>query len=326
VARGRRPEGGHGVGDRLDTGHRRGARREGAQYQQHGDALDRIEADDRCRRKAAGRGIHQPHGDQREHGQHEGVRRRGEDRAGLAHAAQVARQQDRDRRQAQRNGVVGHTRDGGGDRRDTSGDRHGHGEDVLGHQGARHDQGGELAEVPGGDDVGPSAVRVGPDELSVGQPDGDHEYRDRHRDLDREAQRAAAGQRQHGEHRFGSVGHRREGVRRENRERHRLAHPLVRHRAAVQRRPQEHPTARRCQASRPRGSRARVRCGHDFRRVAGLDEVDRREAVGAARRQREWEPMQTGIDRQCTHPRRPRAQCAIPVTAHLAQDGELVLI
>jgi hypothetical protein len=54
--------------------------------------------------------------------------------------------------------------------------------------------------------------------------------------------------------------------------------------------------------------------------------VDRREAVGAARRHRAWEPMQTGIDRQRTHPRRPRTQCPIPVTAHLAQDGELVLI
>ena len=69
-----------------------------------------------------------------------------------------------------------------------------------------------------------------------------------------------------------------------------------------------------------------MRGGHDFRRVAGLDEVDRRETVGAARRQRAWEPMQTGIDRQRTQPRRPRAQRPIPVTADLTQDGELVLV
>ena len=51
-------------------------------------------------------GVDQPDGDQREHGQHERVGRRGEDRAGLTHAAQVARQQDRDRRESQRYRVV----------------------------------------------------------------------------------------------------------------------------------------------------------------------------------------------------------------------------
>ena len=122
VARGRRLEGGHGVGERLDAGHRRGARREGAQHQQHGDALDRLEADDRGGRKAEPGGIDQPHGDQREDGQHEGVGRRGKGRARLAHAAQVAHRQDRDRREAQRNGVVGQAGDGRGDRRDPGGD------------------------------------------------------------------------------------------------------------------------------------------------------------------------------------------------------------
>ena len=43
VARGRRLEGGHGVGDRLDAGHRGRAGGEGAQHQQHGEALDRLE-------------------------------------------------------------------------------------------------------------------------------------------------------------------------------------------------------------------------------------------------------------------------------------------
>ena len=51
-------------------------------------------------------GIDQPDGDQREHAQHERVGRCGEDRAGLAHAAQVAGQQDRDRRESQRTALA----------------------------------------------------------------------------------------------------------------------------------------------------------------------------------------------------------------------------
>jgi hypothetical protein len=163
-------------------------------------------------------------------------------------------------------------------------------------------------------------------ELAVGEADGDHQHDDRRRDPEREAERAAAGQRQHGEHRFGSVGDRREGVRREDRQRNRLAHPLVSHGAAGQRRAQHHPTPRRCRAPQPRGPDPGLRGGHDLRQVSGLAEDDRREAATAPRLQRVWKPMQTRIDRQRTHPRSPRPQHPPPVASHPAQDRKLLLV
>ena len=67
------------------------------------------------------------------------------------------------------------------------------------------DQRRELAEVLARDDVGPSTVRVGLDDLTVGETHGDHQHDDRHGQAEREAQRAAAGERQHREHRLGPV-------------------------------------------------------------------------------------------------------------------------
>ena len=53
---------------------------------------------------------------------------------------------------------------------------------------------------------------VGPDELAVGEADREHQHDDRHRDGQRQAERAAAGEREHGEHRLGPVRDRRECV------------------------------------------------------------------------------------------------------------------
>jgi hypothetical protein len=80
------------------------------------------------------------------------------------------------------------------------------------------------------------------------------------------------------------------------------------------------PRGQTARSPRPRAPWRRLR------RVAGLDEVDRREPAAAARRQRAWEPMQTGIDRQRTNPRRPLGQRPTRVTAHLTQDGELLVV
>jgi hypothetical protein len=76
------------------------------------------------------------------------------DRAGLADAAQLAHQQDRRSPRGQRNGVMGQAREAEVIAA-TPAEIHCHREDVLGHEGARHDQGGKLAEVPGGHGVGP---------------------------------------------------------------------------------------------------------------------------------------------------------------------------
>jgi hypothetical protein len=66
---------------------------------------------------------------------------------------------------------------------------------------------------------------------------------------------------------------------------------------------------------------------HDRARIAGLDEVDRREATTtAAHLQRERKAVQTGVDRQRTQPHLPRAKHPTPVVAHLAQDDELLLV
>ena len=72
--------------------------------------------------------------------------------------------------------------DGRGDRRYSGGDRHSHGQDVVDQQAGGRDQRRKLAEVPVGDDVGPSAMGVGPDQLAVGEADREHQHDDRHRD------------------------------------------------------------------------------------------------------------------------------------------------
>ena len=46
---------------------------------------------------------------------------------------------------------------------------------------------------------------VGHDQLAVGEADREHQHDDRHRDAEREPQRTAAGEREHGEHRLGPV-------------------------------------------------------------------------------------------------------------------------
>ena len=126
-------------------------------------------------------------------------------------------------------------------------------------QAGGRDQRRKLAEVPVGDDVGPPAVGVGHDQLTVGQADRQHQHDNRHRDAEREPQRTAAGEREHGEHRLGPVGDRREGVGGQDRQRDELAHPFVSDRAAVQRRAQHHATPHRCGA--PDRERPALACG-----------------------------------------------------------------
>ncbi|MDX6704086.1 MAG: hypothetical protein QOF26_4312 [Baekduia sp.] len=79
-------------------------------------------------------------------------------------------------------------------------------------------------------------MRVGADRLAVRHPDRQHQHRDDPRNRQRERQARGAAEHEHGEHRLRAVGHRRERVRRENRQRDALPHPLLRDRAGPERR------------------------------------------------------------------------------------------
>ncbi len=92
----------------------------------------------------------------------EQVGRGGEQRAGVAHAAQVAGHEQHDHDQADRDhGRGGERRDRGGDGFDAGGDRDGDREDVVDDQPGAGEQPPAGPEAVARDDVGAAAVGVG---------------------------------------------------------------------------------------------------------------------------------------------------------------------
>jgi hypothetical protein len=65
------------------------------------------------------------------------------------------------------------------------------------------DHGADAAEFLARDDEGPSALRVGPDRLAAGDPDRQHQERDRRADGQRVRQAGQAGQDQDAQHPWG---------------------------------------------------------------------------------------------------------------------------
>ena len=164
----------------------------------------------------------------REHHRDEHVRRKAEQRARLAHAAQVHEHEQENRADAERHLVGGQRRIRGRDRGHPARDRDGYGEDVVGEQRCGRNEPRAHAEIVLGDRERAAASRIREDRLPVREPD-EHQQRDDDHG-DRKDVRRRDDAREHGEHEedlLGRVRHRGDGVGGEHGERCRLAQLLV---------------------------------------------------------------------------------------------------
>ena len=132
-------------------------------------------------------------------------------------------------------------REGRLDRDHTGHDRHDHGHHVVEEQRGGGHQAGELAQVVLAHDVRAAASRIGAHGLTVGAHDDRQEERDG--DRDRHDVRVGVGrdQREGDQDLAGGVGHGRQGVRREDRQREDLRQERVLEPGARERSPDEHP-------------------------------------------------------------------------------------
>ena len=194
----------------------------------------------RRRVETAARGIHDSDDHERRDGRDERVSRCGEQRGGLADAAKVAEQQDGDYSEADRYHRRAERRDCRAHGVESRGGRDRHGQDVVGDQPGRGEQPRGLPEVLGGDDVRPTAMRIGTDRLPVRDADRHDHAGDRRADGQRPREPRSSSEHQHREDRLGTVGDRRQRIGREHGERHDLAHPLPHNCAAPDRRSEQH--------------------------------------------------------------------------------------
>ncbi len=182
----------------------------------------------------AGGGPDQAPADHREDPDDEAVGRDREGEAGLPDAAQVQCGQHPDH--DQRDDLLVPADAAQGRRRvgDTGGDRHCDGHHVVDEQRARHRHAEPRTEVRGGDLVVAAAAGIGVHGLPVRRDDGDHDRRDGEPDPRCVGVRRDAGEAQGEEDLLRGVGHRRQRVTGEDRQRHalghqRLAEPLTAH-------------------------------------------------------------------------------------------------
>ena len=170
---------------------------------------------------------HEPVADHCQDADHEEVGGRGEHAGRLADATEVPERDPRDGQDAQDDAVgiqLRQRRGQGGDARD---DRHGYRQDVVDQQRRRRGQGGVDAEVVLGDEIGAAPLRVRRDRLAVGDDDHRQQRGDAQRHGKRVAERRAAREDEHQQDFLGRIGHRRERVGGEHRQRRRLPEPLV---------------------------------------------------------------------------------------------------
>ena len=114
----------------------------------------------------------------------------------------------------------------------TGRDRDRHCQHVIGDQTGRRKEPGHSASVRAGDDVGAATMGIGADGLPVGQSHRQHREGDRGGNRQRPTEAGSAGEHKNREHRLGAVRHRRQRVRRKDRERDQLSHPFLNDRAA----------------------------------------------------------------------------------------------
>ncbi len=145
--------------------------------------------------------------DHAEDAEAEGVGRDREDRAGLAHPAQVHQHQDHDHADRAQHLVRDEERHGGAEVLDAGGDRHRHRQHVVHQQRAGDGQARLRAQVGGGDLVVAAAGGVGVHVLPVGGDDGEHQHHDRDRDPRAEVVGRDARDRQDQQHLARCVGH-----------------------------------------------------------------------------------------------------------------------
>ncbi len=224
-------EGGHPVADRLDTRQRGAAGREraGQQEQQaeRGQGVDLAGLGVRRDGEPGALDVRQvtdgqpqePVGAHAEDREHEEVGRDREEGARLADAAQVHGHQQQHHHGGDGGLVPVEPRDRAGGVLRPGRDAHRDGEHVVDEQRARDRHARPPAQVDGRDLVVAPAARVGVDVLAVRRDHGRHHQGDGDRDLP--GPRVGAGPRegQHDEDLVGGVGHRRERVAGEDRER-----------------------------------------------------------------------------------------------------------
>ncbi len=168
--------------------------------------------------QAAGEQLEQSVAAHPQDGEHEEVGRYGEERARLAHPAQVERGQHGHRGHGDRGLVADQCRDRAGGVLRGRRDRHRHRQHVVDEQGARHRDAGGATEVGGRDLVVATAGGIGVDRLPVGRDHGQHHQGDRETDLPRPDVRRGTGDREHDEDLVRRVGDRRQRVAGEHRE------------------------------------------------------------------------------------------------------------
>jgi hypothetical protein len=157
----------------------------------------------------------------------EQVRRRREELAGFADAAEVRERDEHHRRHAEPYAIAEQHGERGGDGRDAGGHAHRHRQHVVDQQRGGADQPGNDAEVVLRDDVRAAAARVREDRLAVRRDDDRDEGGDAHADRQRVAQRGRAREDQHEQDFLGRVGDGGERVGGEDRKRDGLAEALV---------------------------------------------------------------------------------------------------
>ena len=317
----------HGVGDGLDAGHGRGAGRERAPHQQHGNGLQDGQVANRDGVEPTARGVHQPRDQQGRDRRDEGVRRSGEHSPRLTNPRRFP---------ASRITITPTPI------RTVAGCIDGYAEAMAAtpeaietatvmmwsiSRPAAAIRPGTRVELLARDDAGPSALRVGPDRLPVGDPGRQHQEHDRRADGQRVRQAGQASQDQDGQHRLGPVGDRGQRVRRQHGQRHELAHPLHRDRADVQRWAEDQPL--QCLAGRAQRRERRLGNARGFdRRQLPVSSRDGHEPGEQGRADLAGLRVlaQRRVDRQRLPPHLRVSGHPAPLTPDLTQGGELTLV
>ena len=154
----------------------------------------------------------QPDGDDREQADDEEQGREQEGPGRFAQASQVENGDDRQDAEADRDGGGADAGEGGCQRPHPGGDRHGDGQGVVNDQGGGRDQADVGAEVVPGHGVGTAAVRVGGDDLAIGEDQDGQEGDDHDGDRQHQVEGSRAGRRQHDDDGLGAVGNRGQGI------------------------------------------------------------------------------------------------------------------
>ena len=221
------PERRHPVADRLDTGQRRAAGRERTRDQEHHRepehlAVFGVHLETRrfgAQWRAEHIDLEQPPGQHDVHADHERVGGNRERGARLADAAQVHRRQHQDRDDSEQHLVLSDERHRRADVRHRRGHRHRNREHVIHEQRAGHCQARGVAEIGRDDLVVAAAGRVGVHVLPVAGDDDQHDRGDGQPDPRRHRVGGQARDREHQEDFLRRVGHRRQRVGREDRQR-----------------------------------------------------------------------------------------------------------